>query len=279
MHRPPQALCFPPRKPAGRIELVLGPMFAGKSTELIRRLRRHRVARLRCYAIRPVLDDRDPPQVISAHDGVTTESCDGVYATLGAFIGTRFLEGWDVVCIDEGQLFPDLVAGCVAMADSGCVVIVAALDRTSEGTPFGDTMYLTLEAERVDKLRAVCVVCQSDYAIFSVLRDGVHKHAGDNVLIGGSELYYAACRACRPAPPPAESPREATPRWNIGPVTMGAPEDDGDTGPPPGFGAAGSSDEDARMDHESTTVTHVVPDSPRGGGGEDTGELVPYYDY
>jgi thymidine kinase len=183
---------------SGEIQLICGPMFSGKSTELIRRMRRHIIAKRRCFMLRPFADKRTDAAEVHSHDGITKLPCNGVFGTLAEFIATRFHEGWDVVGIDEGQMLCDLVQGCTYMANAGCSVIVAACDRMSDGQPFGDTIYLSLEAEHVDKLKAVCAICQSENAIYSILRDHVPKPTGSTLLVGGSELYYAACRRCRP---------------------------------------------------------------------------------
>lgn len=182
----------------GGIQLITGPMFSGKSDELIRRMKRYRIANRRCFLLRPHTDTRTPDDFVYTHGGDIKLECDGAFFTLKDFIELRFSDGWDVIGIDEGQFFPDLVEGCREMANSGCQVIVAACDATDKGLPFGPTIWLVLEAERVDKLRAVCEVCYSEDAAFSILRDTAQKEPGQEVLVGGKELYYAACRACRP---------------------------------------------------------------------------------
>lgn len=97
----------------------------------------------------------------------------------------------DVVAIDEGQFFPDIVEFCQKWADQGKTVVVAALDATFERKPFGSICHLIAMAESVRKLTAVCLQCSGE-AVFT------HKHAGSGEVndIGGLDKYFPVCRPC-----------------------------------------------------------------------------------
>lgn len=173
----------------GHIELILGPMFAGKSTELLRRARRYGHAKQRVLLVKPACDTRYGALRVSTHD---MQSQDAVpLETLGAVWERR--DEFDVLAVDEGQFFPDLAAACVRLADDGKIVVVSGLSGTFERVPFPQVAALTAHAEHVDLLLAVCD-CGKD-APFSCLlcRDGV---GADSVKIGGKGDYAAVCRAC-----------------------------------------------------------------------------------
>lgn len=172
-----------------RIEIIFGPMFSGKSTELIRRIRRHTVAKARCLMIKYHKDLRySSEDLVCTHDKQTWDS----------FPCAQLVAAWDealkhdVIGIDEGQFFPEIAAFCEALATRGKIVIVAALDSTFQRKPFGRILELVPLAENVTKLNSVCSQCHGD-AAFS------HRLAGDEEaveMIGGLESYEALCRKC-----------------------------------------------------------------------------------
>jgi len=173
-------------KRSGRIELIIGPMFAGKTSELLRRLERH------VYAKRNILTIFSQKDTIKkTHCG--EEKSGGVYLTNLLDIKTDILEKCEVIGIDEGQFFPDLVDFCELCANKyGKIVIVAALDGDFKRNPFGQTCDLISKAERVDKLKAVCMICKDKDAAFS-------KRTSNETnveVVGGSDIYLACCRQC-----------------------------------------------------------------------------------
>lgn len=142
-----------------------------------------------------------------AEDGLATHDKHVVPAAPA----TRLTDLWeqaretDVIGVDEGQFFPDTVDFCEQMADMGKTVIVAALDGTYQREAFGDILRLVPLAESVIKLTAVCMQCYGEGAFTK--RKGDEKELE---VIGGAELYLAACRACHKSPkrlPPMCSPR------------------------------------------------------------------------
>ncbi|RZF40272.1 hypothetical protein LSTR_LSTR015115 [Laodelphax striatellus] len=171
---------------SGQIQVIFGPMFSGKSTELIRRMKRYRNANYRCLMIRYAKDMRYSEDSVSTHDGQQVK----------AMLATELskFNSWsavDVIGIDEGQFFPDVVEFSEKAANLGKIVLVAALDGTYQRTGFSNILTLVPLAEKVDKLTAVCMSCFKDAAF--TRRIGCEKEVE---LIGGAEKYMAVCRDC-----------------------------------------------------------------------------------
>lgn len=162
-------------------------MFAGKSTELIRRIRRHTVARESCVVIKYKNDLRYSSDKIATHDKQLWESV----PCMRLEEARSHVAYCTVIGIDEGQFFPDIVSFCEEMANAGKIVIVAALDGTFERKPFGDISKLIPLCESVIKLTAVCSKCHGDAAFSHRLTNNTATEA-----IGGTEMYEALCRAC-----------------------------------------------------------------------------------
>jgi thymidine kinase len=171
----------------GRIELIIGPMFAGKSTELIRRVRRYSRTRKKCLVIKYKADTRYSVESVSTHDRVEhrAESCTELKEV------DHLIDEVDVVAIDEGQFFPDLLSFADRVANSGRIVIIACLDADFLRAPFGDVCNLVPRAELITKLTAVCNRCTADAAF--TLRT---TNATQQALIGGAEMYEPVCRSC-----------------------------------------------------------------------------------
>jgi thymidine kinase len=177
---------------AGRVEVVAGPMFAGKTEELLRRVRRAVIAGQRVRVVTHALDTRGGADRVASHAGldapsVALPSAEALVETVGDDV--------DLVAIDEAHFFgPGLVAAVGELAARGLVVVVAGLDVTFAGEPFEPLPSLMALAERVDKLTAICTVCGAD-AIFHPRVSGSSSDVGlvpDNV--GGAEKYQARCR-------------------------------------------------------------------------------------
>jgi thymidine kinase len=178
----------------GGIEVICGPMFCGKSEELIRRLRRSTIARYAVVCVKPSIDDRHGVDDVISHAG----SRMGARA-IGDPRELLELRGEaDVVGIDEAQFFDSrLVAVCEDLAASGLSVICAGLDRDYRGLPFGPMPELLSIADRVTKLQAVCVQCGGDATLSQRLVDGAPAPFDDaTVVVGGAERYEARCRGC-----------------------------------------------------------------------------------
>ena len=172
----------------GRIELILGPMFAGKSTELFRRIRRHEFAKRTCVVIKHKKDTRYSQDKAATHDGRERKAIQAEMLS-GIDVGSA-----EVVGIDEGQFFPDIAEVVELWANHGKIVIVAALDGTFEKKPFGSVLKLVPLAESVEKLLAVCMCCHEKEASFTKRRES--NSGSDVIFIGGAESYLAVCRGC-----------------------------------------------------------------------------------
>ncbi|KAG6957737.1 hypothetical protein JG687_00009798 [Phytophthora cactorum] len=142
-------------------------MFSGKSTELIRRIHRYQHAKLECLVVKYLFDTRHSEEMLSTHDKVFVEAMP--VQTLAEV--RPFLNEYDVIGIDEGQFYPDLVEFCQDAATMGKVVVVAALDATFERKvgdvrvrAFDKVVELIPTAEKVIKLNAICSSCGQDAA-------------------------------------------------------------------------------------------------------------------
>jgi thymidine kinase len=179
----------------GTLEVICGSMFSGKSEELIRRVRRAEIARQKVQVFKPAIDNRYSDRNVASHSGVMRDAVPvGDVEQLEAAIRSDT----NVVAIDEVQFFDQSVADlCCRLADKGMRVIVAGLDQNFRGEPFGPMPRLMAEAEVVDKLQAICVVCGAPASRTQRLING-HPASHDDpvILVGASEVYEARCRHC-----------------------------------------------------------------------------------
>lgn len=172
----------------GRIEVICGSMFSGKTEELIRRLRRAQFARQKIEIYKPTVDTRYSKKEVVSHD---KNSISSTVVKSSADI-LSLLGNTEVVGIDEAQFFDEgIVDVCGRMADQGIRVIVAGLDMDFEGRPFGPMPNLCAIAEEVTKVHAICVRC-GDLAYVS------HRIVSDKqqVLLGEKGEYEPLCRHC-----------------------------------------------------------------------------------
>lgn len=182
----PTVLPRSPTKTRGQIQVILGPMFSGKSTELMRRVQRFQIAQYKCLVIKYGKDTRYSSN-FSTHDRNTMEA---LPACLLRDV-VQEAQGVSVIGIDEGQFFPDIVEFSETMANAGKTVIVAALDGTFQRKAFGTILNLVPLAESVVKLTAVCMGCFREAAYTKRL--GTEKEVE---VIGGADKYHAVCRVC-----------------------------------------------------------------------------------
>ncbi|MBS1254021.1 MAG: Thymidine kinase [Anaerolineales bacterium] len=184
---------------SGWIELVCGSMFSGKTEELIRRVKRAQIARQDVQVFKPQLDDRYNAETVSSHNGLVLEA---VAVSSAEELLTRVEPDMNVVAIDEVQFFDWQIARVAqALANKGKRVIMAGLDMDFRGEPFGPMPLLMAQAEQVDKLNAICVVCGAPASRTQRLIDGEPASYDDPViLVGASEVYEARCRACHKVP-------------------------------------------------------------------------------
>ena len=183
----------------GWIEIICGSMFSGKTEELIRRVRRAEIARQRVQVFKPKLDDRYSASQVASHDGGHAEA---EVIERAAEILEKLDPETTVVAIDEAQFFDWGVADVARLlADRGLRVIITGLDLDFRGEPFGPMPLLMAEAEMVDKLHAICVVCAAPACRTQRLINGQPARYTDPViLVGADEVYEARCRDCHKIP-------------------------------------------------------------------------------
>ena len=183
----------------GSVEVITGSMFCGKTEELIRRLRRASIARQKVQVYKPVIDDRYGEEQVTSHSGSAFEA---IPIERAAEILTRLDENTTVVAIDEAQFFDmDITHVAQTLADQGTRVIVAGLDTDFRGEPFGPMPKLLAQADLIDKLHAICMVCGESATRTQRLVNGEPAHYNDPVVfVGASEFYEARCRAHHQVP-------------------------------------------------------------------------------
>ena len=181
----------------GWLEVICGPMFSGKSEEMIRRLRRAEIAGQRVVIFKPRIDDRYDAADVVSHAGARMR---GVPVAGVAELVAR-AEGYEVVGIDEVQFFDgDVVGAALGLADAGVRVVAAGLDQDFRRLPFGAMPALLAHAEFVDKLQAVCHRCGGPATTTQRLVDGAPApYSGDTIVVGANEQYEARCRDCHEA--------------------------------------------------------------------------------
>lgn len=176
------------KKKIGSIEVIAGSMFSGKTEELIRRLKRAKIARQKVEIFKPEIDVRYSVSEVVSHDENSIQS-----TPVGNSANILLLSGnVDVIGIDEAQFFDKgLVDVAVKLANMGIRVIVAGLDMDFKGEPFGPIPDLMAVAEYVTKVHAICVKC-GNIAQFS------HRLSQKEqlVLLGEKDIYEPLCRGC-----------------------------------------------------------------------------------
>lgn len=192
----------------GRIEIVAGPMFSGKSEELIRLLRRSAIARQRLQVFKPALDNRYSEDDVVSHSRWRVP-CE-VVENSGEIL-KRLDPRTEVVGIDEGQFFDDgLSKVCTHLANLGKRVIVAGLDMDYRGIPFGPMPELLAIAEEVHKIQAICTRCGAPASYTQRLTEDEAR-----VVVGATDVYEARCRRCHEP----EGAVRGGPQWLFPPQT------------------------------------------------------------
>jgi thymidine kinase len=177
----------------GRLEVITGPMFCGKTDELLRRLRRAIIAKQKIQVFKPGFDIRYSSEKVTSHAGneYDADPVENITEVL-----TLLRDGVTVVAIDEAQFFgKEIIQVVQDLVDQGIRVIVAGLDMDFRGVPFGEMPMLLAQAEIVDKLHAICMVCGEEATRTQRLVDGEPAYYDDPIIIvGASEMYEARCR-------------------------------------------------------------------------------------
>lgn len=177
-----------PHNNTGWIEVVCGSMFSGKTEELIRRVKRAKIAKQEVTIFKPSIDTRFHARHVVSHNANAIMSTP---VTSSQDILSN-VTGCDVVGIDEAQFFDEgIVDVCIQLANQGIRVIAAGLDMDFKGKPFGPMPHLMAVAEFVTKVHAICVTC-GDIAHYS------HRLVASNekVVLGEQDIYEPLCRKC-----------------------------------------------------------------------------------
>lgn len=172
----------------GWIEVICGSMFSGKTEELIRRLKRAKIANLKVEIFKPSMDIRYHEHNIVSHDenAILSTPVDNSQKIL--LLG----QGVDVIGVDEAQFFDDELPNvCDELAYRGIRVIVAGLDMDYLAQPFGQMPFIMAKADYVTKLHAICVKCGNiaNYSYRKIPND-------DQVMLGEKDVYEPRCRVC-----------------------------------------------------------------------------------
>ena len=187
------------RYDGGWVEVICGSMFSGKTEELIRRVKRAVIAKQKVQVFKPSVDTRYVHMRVTSHDGANFHATPVKDA---ASILSDLEPDTQVVGIDEAQFFDwSITEVCDQLASRGLRVIVAGLDLDFRGEPFGAMPVLMAQAERVDKLQAICQRCGAPASRSQRLINGKPAAYADPViLVGAEEVYEARCRVCHEVP-------------------------------------------------------------------------------
>jgi len=173
----------------GSVEVVCGPMFSGKTEELIRRVRRAQIAKQKIQIFKPALDDRYHETKVVSH---SSQSVAATPVNSAIDILKRIYDSTRIVAIDEVQFFDDNIIKVVnKLSRRGVRVILAGLDQDYKGEPFGPMPHLMAIADDVTKVKAVCTSCGAPAS-------KTHRKSTENadqVLVGEADLYEARCTA------------------------------------------------------------------------------------
>ena len=184
--------------PGGFLEVITGPMFAGKTSELIKRIERQAYAKRKVALFKPSIDNRYSTSDVVAHNGLRYKAyvvpTDGNGVQMIVDLTSR--EGFEVIGVDEVQFFPMEIVGALnELADRGVYVIASGLNLDFRGNPFPAMKELLVRADNIVYLTAVCTVCGRPATRSQRLIDG--KPASKDspvILVGGRESYEARCR-------------------------------------------------------------------------------------
>jgi thymidine kinase len=177
----------------GLVEVVTVSMFCGKTDEMIRRLRRATIAKQKVQVFKPAIDKRYDNIKVVSHAGTNIDATpiDNI-----SELRTKLDDDTTVVGIDEAQFLDDEIVDFVnELAEKGVRVIISGLDTDFRAEPFGPMPHLISQAERVDKLHAICMVCGEPASRTQRLVNGNPAHYDDPiVIVGADEMYEARCR-------------------------------------------------------------------------------------
>jgi thymidine kinase len=177
------------------VTLIIGPMYSGKTSELIRLIDRKRHADKKCLIIKKEGDIRFDDSYVTTHSQIRYKNCDVIHLMdiTDEFIDNLILsKKYDVVGIEEGQFFVDLSKYCNKLADGNIDIIISALDGTFKQELFKEIGILIPWAENVIKLNAICMMCKNSDGNYTIRTNDIKEE----ICIGGEEMYKSVCRPC-----------------------------------------------------------------------------------
>jgi len=170
------------------IEVICGPMFSGKTEELIRRVKRAQIARQKIQIFKPITDNRYHKENVVSH---SSHSIEAIPVETALEIFHKTLDSTRVVAIDEVQFFDHKIVEVVErLCRRGCRVLCAGLDQDSQGRPFGPMPELLCIADKVHKIHAICTVCGEN-----ATKSYRKSSSQEQILVGEHQLYEARCRS------------------------------------------------------------------------------------
>ena len=173
---------------SGSIEVICGCMFSGKTEELIRRIRRAKIAKMSVIVFKPKIDSRYSNTEIVSHNKIKIDS----YCVQSSKEIINYSINFEVIGIDEAQFFDnDILKVCKKLASLGKRIIIAGLDKDYRGKPFGPIPKLMCEADYLDKLRAICLKCGDSASYTKRITKEI-----DQIVVGEMDKYEARCRHC-----------------------------------------------------------------------------------
>ncbi|MDE6407437.1 MAG: thymidine kinase [Anaeroplasmataceae bacterium] len=179
----------------GWIEVVCGPMFAGKTEELIRRVKRMDFAKKKYLIFKPTIDNRYAITEVVSHN---MRKVKAINISSSSEIKKHLTDDVEAVLIDEVQFFdPEVVEVCRDLANQGLRVICTGLDCDFRGNPFPIVASLLAMAESITKLTAICVCCGSEATMTQrIINGNPAKYSDPTILVGEKESYEPRCRKC-----------------------------------------------------------------------------------
>lgn len=182
-------------KKNGKIDIVFGCMFSGKTTSLLRKYRLNKEKRKKCTIIKYLDDTRYSVTGIATHD-LTVSDKDVISCGKQLSAIEEKIKNSNVILIDEGQFYEDICEFSIKQAELGKQIFIVALDGTFERKPFGKILNLIPLADKVKKIHGVCDICHKNKSSFSKLLNDKNINNKDNIVIGGKDKYIATCRSC-----------------------------------------------------------------------------------
>lgn len=182
----------------GRLEVVCGSMFSGKTEELLRRLRRAEIAKRRVLTIKNNIDTRNATTIITSHNGTHREAHTLENTPEMVKMITKMAETADVIGIDEIQFFSaEIIPAIRSLVSQGKKVMVAGLDLDFRGEPFATVASLLALADEITKLAAICMSCgETAHYTQRIINGSPASYYDPIILVGAAEFYEARCRTC-----------------------------------------------------------------------------------